>query len=122
REQGPGPVLLHLNGRLEDLERTRGQRAFHDVAKDLRGDVVEVRFQHGHGVALPVVRRLTAAPDGPDLAHDRANHIRSRAIVARAEAVAHLARNKPREWSEAFRELSENGGACGRDEFMRFLA
>ena len=46
REQHAGPVLLHLDRRVENVQRARRQRRFDEVAENFSADVVEIRFQH----------------------------------------------------------------------------
>ena len=53
-KQHARPVLLHLDGRVENIQRPGRQGGFHKRAEDFAGAIVQVGFQHRHAVGFPI--------------------------------------------------------------------
>ena len=53
-EQDAGPVFLHLNRRVKNVQRAGGQRRFDKRAENFAGAIVEIGFQHGDAVGFPI--------------------------------------------------------------------
>src|SRR5207248_10526878 len=55
RQQNARPILFHLNRRVKNVQRTRRERLFDEVAKNLGIDVVKIGFENSDRISLPIV-------------------------------------------------------------------
>ena len=93
---------------MKDVQGACSQSLIDKGAEDFGAEIVEVAFQDGDGVDLPVVggSRLCVAEDG-------AQDVGTGLVFARAQAVADFGGGKVLHWSEAFDAFSQQGRAGG---------
>ena len=116
-EQNGWPIFLHLNRRMEDVERTGAQGQFRKITEHLGIDVVQIGFQHTDGVDFPIVGGV-----GGVVSQDGAEHIGPGFVVAGAEAETHAGGDEIAHRAKIFDQFGKQGGAGGGNEFAGFLA
>lgn len=117
-EQHTGPILLHLNGGIENIQRTATQGLLDEGTQNLRVYIVQIALQDSNLIGFPADRNgglLLRAEHGTQ-------NIWTGLVIPGSNAETDTRWRKALEEAELGHELGDERRACGSYQFMRFLA
>ncbi len=113
-------LLFHLHRRGPDVERARIEELLYRISEVFRWGVVQIGFHLENAVGFVALRKHVRALVG--FAENRAQHVRARCEMARANPVPDFEGAHRGHGAEAAAKLRKNGGARRCDQFMGLVA
>ena len=115
RKHHSGAILLHLNGGVKEVESALRESFFDEVAEELGVDVVQVCFENGDSVLLPIT---ILGRGGGLFAEKGAEDIGAGFVVALAEAEPDTRDDEIIERTEFLDQFGEQRGTGGSNQFV----